>query len=507
MTIQSESIKAGPFDGNDSTTVFPFTFKVFQAADLGVILTDISEIESTLILDTDYSVSLNADQEASPGGSVTYPIAGDPLATGEKLTILNALEFTQGTDLQNGGAWSPETVEDALDRLTMLSQRNQEEVSRSVKVDVSSGDDPADLLDSIDEAVLAAEAAQAASEAAQAASEAVYDEFDDRYLGSKNADPVLDNDGDALLESALYWNTVTKRLRIYNSVAWENVATTISQVMSITEFVATNGQTTFSGLTYTPGLLFVILNGNILDTSDYTATNGTSVVLNEGAALNDILSVLAFGSFNIANTYTKAEINGAAAITPDINGGTIGGATVGDDLTANGETITPTKLGYLNDVTADIQAQLDSKAGVFRGARYRMSTGGSCYISNASITGVCGSVTTEYDTDSIVTPANGRLTVPAGVTKIRLTGQVAYATGPAADFFLRIIKNGSSTWAGSPRHSLRFEYVSEIVAIPFDTGVISVVAGDYFMMSSWHNSGAARAMADDYTWFGMEIVG
>lgn len=137
MTIQSESIKAGPFDGNDSTTVFPFTFKVFQAADLGVILTDISEIESTLVLDADYSVSLNADQEASPGGSVTYPIAGSPLATGEKLTLLNAVDFLQGTDLQNGGAWNPETVENAMDRLTMLAQRLDEENDRGLRVPVS----------------------------------------------------------------------------------------------------------------------------------------------------------------------------------------------------------------------------------------------------------------------------------------------------------------------------------------------------------------------------------
>lgn len=143
MTIQSEAIKAGPFDGNDSTTVFPFTFKVFTAADLRVVLTDTNGVESDLVLTSDYTVSLNADQDASPGGSVTYPVSGSPLATGEKLTLVNALEFKQLTDLQNGGAWYPQTVEDALDRVTMLAQRNNEEISRQIIAPVS--DETVDL--------------------------------------------------------------------------------------------------------------------------------------------------------------------------------------------------------------------------------------------------------------------------------------------------------------------------------------------------------------------------
>lgn len=60
----------------------------------------------------------------------------------------------------------------------------------------------------------------AASEAAAAAS---YDSFDDRYLGAKASDPTLDNDGNALLTGALYWNTTTSTLRVYNSASWEQV--------------------------------------------------------------------------------------------------------------------------------------------------------------------------------------------------------------------------------------------------------------------------------------------
>ena len=72
-------------------------------------------------------------------------------------------------------------------------------------------------------------------------------------------------------------------------------------------FTATSGQTTFSGnddntnsLAYSAGKRNVFLNGVLLDESDFTASNGTSVVLGSGAAANDILTVIAFAVNNIA---------------------------------------------------------------------------------------------------------------------------------------------------------------------------------------------------------------
>ena len=81
MTISSEIRKAGPFDGNGSTTSFPFTFKVFAKTDIRVVRTDTTRNETTLTLDSDYGVALNADQDNNPGGTVTYPISGAPLYT------------------------------------------------------------------------------------------------------------------------------------------------------------------------------------------------------------------------------------------------------------------------------------------------------------------------------------------------------------------------------------------------------------------------------------------
>lgn len=65
-------------------------------------------------------------------------------------------------------------------------------------------------------------AATSASNAAasEANVEALYDSFDDRYLGSKASAPTVDNDGNALIEGALYWNSTTKNMYIWNGSSW-----------------------------------------------------------------------------------------------------------------------------------------------------------------------------------------------------------------------------------------------------------------------------------------------
>jgi len=77
-----------------------------------------------------------------------------------------------------------------------------------------------------EDAQTAAETAQSGAETAEANAAAIYDDFDDRYLGPKASDPTLDNDGDALVEGAMYFkNTATKGMRFYNGSAWETMPT------------------------------------------------------------------------------------------------------------------------------------------------------------------------------------------------------------------------------------------------------------------------------------------
>ena len=66
----------------------------------------------------------------------------------------------------------------------------------------------------------AAASAQSAAESARDATLTAYDNFDDRYLGSKTSDPTLDNDGNALVAGALYFNSVDGAMKVYTGSAW-----------------------------------------------------------------------------------------------------------------------------------------------------------------------------------------------------------------------------------------------------------------------------------------------
>jgi hypothetical protein len=72
----------------------------------------------------------------------------------------------------------------------------------------------------------ATSAATSATSAATSATSAAttYTQFDARYLGNKSADPTLDNEGNALLTGALYFNDVIDAMKVYDGAAWELVA-------------------------------------------------------------------------------------------------------------------------------------------------------------------------------------------------------------------------------------------------------------------------------------------
>ena len=138
MTISSTTRIAGPFVGNGTASVFPFTFKVFAAADLDVVRLDTSTgAESTLVLNSDYSVTLNGDQNSTPGGSITL-LAG-ALATGYTLVITSDIENLQPTDLTNQGGFYPEVITDALDRATIQIQQISDIGNRALRIPITDG--------------------------------------------------------------------------------------------------------------------------------------------------------------------------------------------------------------------------------------------------------------------------------------------------------------------------------------------------------------------------------
>lgn len=147
-------------------------------------------------------------------------------------------------------------------------------------------------------------ATAAAASATAAAS--TYDQFDDRYLGSKSSPPTVDNDGNALLTGALYFDTTANEMRVYTGSTWKATGSAVNGTSVRQVYTATASQTTFA-ITYDVGFVDVYLNGvKLVVSSDFTATSGTNIVLATGATAGDIVDIIAYGAFSVANTYTQA---------------------------------------------------------------------------------------------------------------------------------------------------------------------------------------------------------
>lgn len=145
MTIASTARKAGPLLGNGSTTSFSFSFKVFATSDIKVAIANSAGVETVLVENTHYTVSLNANQETSPGGIVTYPVSGSPLPSGSVLSIIGDLDYDQPLDLPSGGNFNPLALENQLDRTVMQMQQLKEAVDRSAKLSQTSQADADEL--------------------------------------------------------------------------------------------------------------------------------------------------------------------------------------------------------------------------------------------------------------------------------------------------------------------------------------------------------------------------
>lgn len=165
MTVSATSRKAGPYSCNGVQTAFPFSFKVFSDSDVLVTITDVYGAESAATLITDYTVALNSDQDASPGGVVNMIVA--PVNTA-LITLSSQVTASQSVVLTNQGGFYPKVISDAFDRMTILIQQLAEVVSRAPVVNISSGLSGAGLVQFVTNA-----ASQVASYATQAANSAI----------------------------------------------------------------------------------------------------------------------------------------------------------------------------------------------------------------------------------------------------------------------------------------------------------------------------------------------
>ena len=128
-----------------------------------------------------------------------------------------------------------------------------------------------------------------------------------------------------------------------------------------TVFTATANQTTFS-VSYTVGFVEVFLNGSKLSAADFTATNGTSVVLASGATVGDTVDVVAFATQTVANVYTQTQSDArylqltGGTLTGDLTGTTgsfSGDLTIADKIVHSGDTNTSIRFPAVDTFTVE----------------------------------------------------------------------------------------------------------------------------------------------------------
>ena len=253
--------------GGQTSFTVPFAF--FANADLQVFNgTSQLSFSSAPSNATQYSVT---GAGVSGGGSITL---GSPGATvNDVITIVREVAIERTTDFPTSGAFQIDSLNTELDKIIAMAQQLERDLKLSPRVNTTSSSsfnltfpdmvagkvlsanaggtglefsvDASGLLTAeANASTSATNAANSATAAASSASsalnaknaaEAALDTFDDDFLGSKASDPAVDNDGDALADGALYFNTTDNVMKVYDlgNTQWKQLTPTSSQQTSI----------------------------------------------------------------------------------------------------------------------------------------------------------------------------------------------------------------------------------------------------------------------------------
>jgi hypothetical protein len=283
MTINSTVRTAGPFQGDGSTVSYQFGFKVFQDSDL--LVTRVDETTNApveLALSVDYTVTLNANQDTAPGGTVTLTT---PLAATQSLSMTSDVVPTQGASIPNMGGFYPKVIEAALDRLTILAQQSQITAQGGLR---------AAYPDTLSE--LPNQGARA------------------------NRMPIFGLTGDAGVSAF----TVDQVAAAIAAVSPGGTGGTVVGREVVT--VQSDGQTVINlaSVRYTPGVsaILVVVDGKLLPQTDYTQTSSSSITMSTGL-----------------NAGMEVEVIAARMVTAGVDGAQVsvtqtGSGTAGRTLTA-----------------------------------------------------------------------------------------------------------------------------------------------------------------------------
>jgi len=213
--------------------------------------------------------------------------------------------------------------------------------------------------------------------------------FADTYFIGATA-PSSPTNGD------LWFDTSSDTMKVYGSSGFQNAGSSVNGTAARFIYTATSGQTTFTGaddnantLAYDAGYLDVYLNGvKLINGTDFTATSGTSIVLTVAASTSDVLDIVAYGTFQLANfsindatDVSTGGVTDGQVLTYNASAGTFqpGNASsaevYGFNKDSNGNLIVTTTNGGADDISSATYATFDDVLFSASGFTFSLSNG------------------------------------------------------------------------------------------------------------------------------------
>jgi plastocyanin len=369
MTISS-SVNKFRYEGNGVTDTFAFTGRIFAASDLivEIILRADDSLVETLELTTDYTVTINGAESASVVvGSGKIP------SSLQDIQVRRSLTQTQTLDLPTGTRFPAVSVENALDKITAITQDIQEQLDRKVGVPVTDSDAPPDVIQLLSDATEGAETAQTAAEAAQTAAEDAQTAAESAGAEAEAAAASLSIYKFAFDSSTTMADPGTADVRFNNATlasvtqiavddvsaatgnpdvsayiaSWGGASAAVKGILTITEDAGTFATFNVTGVTDNSGwsqlaVTYVDSNG--------TFTNGDDIYLqfarggDDGSGLGESDNIDWTGTQTFAGTST---FNNAVIMTNDLRFPNDG------ELTIASGAITPTGVYHFVDTEGD----------------------------------------------------------------------------------------------------------------------------------------------------------
>jgi len=258
-----------------------------------------------------------------------------------------------------------------------------------------------------------------------------------------------------------------------NGTVWLSQASTGGSESYRYQYTATAAQTSFNA-TYDVGFVDVFLNGSkLLVGTDFTASTGSTVVLTVGATVGDIVDIMAFGSFSVADVYSQAASdarfaqlsNNLSDLASATTARTNLGVEIGTDVQAfDADT---TKNDVSNTFTVDQAITAELKADSYNEAHQTVTSTSNATTVNCEAGNSATHTLTENTTFTFANPpATGTafsfslkivqdsgatgyaVTWPAAVDWPAATAPTLTATASAVDVFVFATHDGGTTWYG-----------------------------------------------------------